>query len=70
MNKKRKKRFTKVKSQEVERLERLESPDFILKISIITYDDLKKWNLIDSKTFREKQKRKIKKDFEGGDLDE
>lgn len=67
MNKKRKKRFTKVKSQKVERLE---SPDFILKISIITYDDLKKWNLIDSKTFREKQKRKIKKDFEGGDLDE
>ena len=67
MNKKRKKRFTKVKSQKVERLE---SPDFILKISIITYDDLKKWNLIDSKTFREKQKRKIKKDFEGGDLEE
>lgn len=67
MNKKRKKRFTKVKSQKVERLE---SPDFILKISIITYDDLKKWNLIDSKTLREKQKRKIKKDFEGGDLDE
>ena len=67
MNKKRKKRFTKVKSQKVERLE---SSDFILKISIITYDDLKKWNLIDSKTFREKQKRKIKKDFEGGDLDE
>ena len=67
MNKKRKKRFTKVKSQKVERLE---SPDFILKISIITYDNLKKWNLIDSKTFREKEKRKIKKDFEGGDLDE
>ena len=67
MRKKRKKNFTKA---EIQKVRDLEKPDFILKISIITYDDLKKWNLIDSRTFREKQKRKIKKDFEGGDLDE
>ena len=67
MRKKRKKNFTKA---EIQKVRDLEKPDFILKISIITYDDLKKWNLIDSRTFREKQKRKIKKDFEGGDVDE
>ena len=67
MRKKRKKNFTKA---EIQKVRDLEKPDFILKISVVTYDDLKKWNLIDPKTLKEKQKRKIKKDFEGGDVDE
>ena len=67
MRKKRKKNFTKA---EIQKVQDLEKPDFILKISVVTYDDLKNWNLIDPKTLKEKQKRKIKKDFEGGDVDE
>ena len=67
MRKKRKKNFTKA---EIQKVRDLEKPDFILKISVVTYDDLKNWNLIDHKTLKEKQKKKINKDFEGGDVDE
>ena len=67
MRKKRKKNFTKA---EIQKVRDLEKPDFILKISVVTYDDLKKWNLMDSKTFKRKIRQQIKKDFEGGNTNE
>ena len=45
-------------------------PKFIVSVSIITYEDLKKWNLIDSKTLRKYRKKKNNSDYEGGDLNE
>ena len=44
-SKKKKLNFTKAEIQEVKEFE---NPEFILRIAIVNYDDLKKWNLIDS----------------------
>ena len=65
--KKKKPKFTKAEIKEVRKLE---NPEFIVSVSIITYEDLKKWNLIDSKTLRKYRKKKINSDYEGGDVNE
>lgn len=62
-SKKKKPKFTKAEIKEVRKLE---NPEFI----VITYEDLKKWNLIDSKTLRKYRKKKINSDYEGGDVNE
>lgn len=68
MNSKKKKlNFTKA---EIKKVEEIENPDFLVSISIITIKNLKDWNLIDSKKFREYLKKQIISDFEGGDVDE
>lgn len=67
MKKKRRRNYTKA---EIRKLREYENPDFTLKIAIVTYDDLKKWNLMDSKTFKRKIRQQIKKDFEGGNTNE
>ena len=66
-SKKKKPKFTKAEIKEVRKLE---NPEFIVSVSIITYKDLKKWNLIDSKTLRKYRKKKINSDYEGGDVNE
>ena len=66
-SKKKKPKFTKAEIKEVRKLE---NPEFIVSVSIITYEDLKKWNLIDSKTLRKYRKKKINSDYEGGDVNE
>ena len=60
-------KFTKAEIREVRKLE---NPEFIVSVSIITYEDLKKWNLIDSKTLRKHRKKNINSDYEGGDVNE
>lgn len=65
--KKKKPKFTKA---EIKEIQKFENPDFIVSVSIITYEDLKKWNLIDSKTLRKHLKKKINSDYEGGDVNE
>ncbi len=66
-SKKKKPKFTKAEIKEVRKLE---NPEFIVSVSIITYEDLKKWNLIDSKTLRKYRKKKNNSDYEGGDVNE
>ncbi len=66
-SKKKKPKFTKAEIKEVHDLE---NPEFIVTVSIITYEDLKKWNLIDSKTLRKYRKKKNNSDYEGGDVNE
>ena len=65
--KKKKPKFTKA---EIKEIQKFENPEFIVSVSIITYEDLKKWNLIDSKTLRKYRKKKNNSDYEGGDLNE
>lgn len=48
-SKKKKPKFTKA---EIKEIRKFENPEFIVSVSIITYEDLKKWNLIDSKTLK------------------
>ena len=66
-SKKKKPKFTKA---EIKEIQKFEKPEFIVSVSIITYEDLKKWNLIDSKTLRKYRKKKINSDYEGGDVNE
>lgn len=60
----------KLTKDELKDVHELEKPEFLVNVSILTYSDLKKWHIIDSKTFRRYIKKKIKKDYEGGDLDD
>ena len=60
-------KFTK---EELKDVHELEKPDFIVSVNILTYSDLKKWHIIDSKTFKRHIKKKIKRDYEGGDTDD
>ena len=66
-SKKKKPKFTKAEIKEVYELE---NPEFIVTVSIITFEDLKKWNLIDSKLLKKYLKKKIETDYDGGDVNE
>lgn len=66
-SKKKKKNLTK---EELNDVHELEKPEFIISTNILTYSDLKKWHIIDSKTFKRYIKKKIKRDYEGGDTDD
>lgn len=61
------KNYTKAK---VKRVHKDMKPDFLVEVKVITPRDLKKLNLIDSRTYREYVKNKIKKDYDGGNVDE
>lgn len=66
-SKKKKPKFTKVEIKEVNELE---NPEFIVAVSIVTYENLKRWNLIDSKILKKYLKKKIETDYNGGDVNE
>lgn len=66
-SKKKKPKFTKAEIKEVHDLE---NPEFIVTVSIITFEDLKKLNLIDSKVLKKYLKKKIETDYNGGDVNE
>ena len=63
MKKQKRKNYTKVKFR---KFRNYEKPDFMIKVSILTYDDLKKWDLIDSKTYKMYLRNKVRNDYEGG----
>ena len=65
--KKKKPKLTKVEIKEVNELE---NPEFIVAVSIVTYENLKRWNLIDSKILKKYLKKKIETDYNGGDVNE
>lgn len=67
----RRKNFQKGKRKfEEQKIEEFEYPDFILKFSIVNYDTLKKWHLIDSSNYKKHIQKQIKKNYEGGDSNE
>ena len=45
-------------------------PDFLIEVRMLTLKDLKKMDLIDSRTYRESIKKKINSDYQGGDSNE
>ena len=49
---------------------KLKDSKFLDKIEAVTYSDLKRWNLINSKVFNESIQRKIRRDYEGDDVNE
>ena len=65
MKKQKRKNYTKAK---LRKFRNYEKPDFMIKVSILTYDDLKKWDLIDSKTYKMYLRNKVRNDYEGGGL--
>ena len=45
-------------------------PEFLIKVKLLNYKDLKDLNLIDSRTYRESIRKQINSDYQGGDMDE
>lgn len=64
------KKKPKLTKEELKDIHELEKPEFIMSVNILTYSDLKKWHIIDSKTFKRYIKKKIKSDYEGGDAND
>ncbi len=64
------KKKTKLTQKEIKDVRELENPSFKIKISILTYSDLKKWHIINPKVFNDYIKKKIKRDYDGSDCDE
>ena len=45
-------------------------PEFLIKVKLLNYKDLKDLNLIDSRTYRENIRKQINSDYQGGDVNE
>lgn len=45
-------------------------PEFLIEIKMLTFRDLQKMNLIDSRTYRESIKKQINSDYQGGNANE
>lgn len=45
-------------------------PEFIIKVKLLNYKDLKDMNLIDSKTYSKCIRKQINYDYHGGDVNE
>lgn len=54
----------------VQRYSRKTKPEFLIEIRMLTFKDLKKMNLIDSRTYRENVKKQIQFDYQGGNSNE
>ena len=61
---------TKLTKEELRDIHELEKPEFIVAMNILTYSDLKKRHIIDSRTFKRHIKKKIRRDYEGSDQDD
>ena len=58
------------KRSKKQKYQREYQPEFLIKVKLLDYKDLKEMNLIDSRTYREYIKKQIKFDYQGGDVDE
>ncbi len=65
-----KKKKSNCTKAEIKKVKNFDSPEFLVSVSIITFKNLKDWNLIDSKELQEYIRKQIISDFEGGDVDE
>ena len=58
------------KIAKVQRYSKENIPEFLIEVRMLTFKDLHKMDLIDSRTYRESVKRKISSDYQGGVSDE
>ena len=58
------------KRSKKEKYQRENQPEFLIKVKLLNYKDLKDLNLIDSRTYRESIRKQINSDYQGGDMDE
>lgn len=65
-----KKKKSNCTKAEIKKVKNFDSPEFLVSVSIITFKNLKDWNLIDSKELQEYIRKQIISDFEGSDVDE
>lgn len=54
------------KKAKIQRYSKENQPEFIIEVRMLTFKDLHKMNLIDSRTYRECVKKKIDYDYQGG----
>ncbi len=59
--------LTKGKTRKIKDIKELNN---IVSLNLFTTDDLRKLNLIDTKTYNEYLKREVDKNYEGSDVDE
>ena len=58
------------KRSKKQKYQREYQPEFLIKVKLLNYKDLKDMNLIDSRTYRECIRKQINSDYQGGDTDE
>ena len=62
-----KKNYKRSKKQ---KYQREYQPEFLIKVKLLNYKDLKDMNLIDSKTYIKCIRKQINYDYQGGDVNE
>lgn len=58
------------KREKMQRYSKKNKPRFLIEVRMLTYKDLKKMDLIDSRTYRESIKKQINSDYQGGTTNE
>ena len=58
------------KRANIQRYSKENKPEFLIEVRMLTFKDLKKMDLIDSRTYRESIKKKINSDYQGGNTNE
>lgn len=58
------------KRAKVQRYSKENRPEFLIEVRILTFKDLHKMDLIDSRIYRESVKKQINTDYQGGNADE
>ena len=58
------------KRSKKQKYKRENKPEFLIKVKMLSFKDLKDMNLIDSKTYKEFIRKQINSDYQGGDVDE
>lgn len=58
------------KRANMQRYSKGNKPEFLIEVRMLTFKDLKKMDLIDSRTYRESIKKKINSDYQGGNTNE
>lgn len=54
----------------VQRYSKENKPEFLIEVRMLTFKDLHKMDLIDSRAYRESIKKQINSDYQGGNADE
>ena len=58
------------KRAKVQRYSKENIPEFLIEVRMLTFKDLHKMDLIDSRVYRESIKKQINSDYQGGNADE
>ena len=58
------------KRAKVQRYSKENRPEFLIEVRMLTFKDLHKMDLIDSRAYRESVKKQINSDYQGGNTNE